>query len=151
MDQLQFEKLLSVAIKAEIESYEFYHDVARRIDNVSVKEIFTELAVEELKHQELLEKFRMDQTLAFKFVAPPDFKVAETVDEPKLSMDMTPADAIALAMKKEQQAMEFYRGLANMCDDKEVKDAYENLANMELGHKHLLENAFVNIGYPESW
>jgi len=25
----------------------------------------------------------------------------------------------------------------------------ENLANMEMGHKHKLENAFVEIGYPE--
>ena len=151
MDQLQFEKLISVAIRAEVESYEFYREVAKRSESASVKKIFSELAAEEMKHRELLEQFRMDTSLAIKFKAPPDYKVAETVDEPELGMDMTPADAIALAMKKEQQAMEFYRGLADMCDDIEVRDAYENLANMESGHKHVLEKAFVDIGYPESW
>ena len=151
MDQLQFEKLISVAIRAEVEAHEFYRDVAKRTENLSVKKIFAELAEEEMNHRELLERYRMDTSLAIRFKAPPDYKVAETVDEPKLTMDMTPADAIALAMKKEQQAMEFYRSLANICDDSKVKDAYNNLANMELGHKHLLEKAFVDIGYPESW
>jgi rubrerythrin len=41
-----------------------------------------------------------------------DYKVAETVDEPELSMDMKPADAFALAMKKEEEAMKQYTEMA---------------------------------------
>jgi bifunctional DNase/RNase len=36
---------------------------------------------------------------------PPDYKVAESVELPEITIDMKPADAIALAMKKEQQAV----------------------------------------------
>ena len=149
MDQLQYEKLISMAIRAEVEAHEFYRDVAERTENVSVKKIFAELAEDEMKHRDLLERYRMDTSMAIRLKAPPDYKVAETVDEPKLTVDMAPANAIALAMKKEQQAMEFYRGLAQICDDREVRDTYDNLANMELSHKHRLENAFVDIGYAE--
>lgn len=84
-----------------------------------------------------------------KIQAPPDYKVAETTELPKLSIDMKPADAIALAMKKEQQAVEFYRALGESATDASVKKIFENLTNMELGHKHRLENVFVEIGYPE--
>ena len=151
MDQIQFEKLIARAIKREVEAHEFYRDVATRVSDASVKTIFQELSDEEMQHRDLLERFRMDQSLAIKFKAPPDFKVAETVDEKPLSTDMKPADAIALAMKKEQQAVEFYQGLAQLCDDADVRDSYNNLANMELSHKHRLENVFVDIGYPESF
>ena len=49
----------------------------------------------------------------------------------------------------EQHAVEFYRDLAAVCDDAEVKDAYDNLANMKLSCKRRLENVSVDIGYPE--
>ena len=47
--------------------------------------------------------------------------------------------------------MEFYRGLADLCDDETVKQTYQSLANMELSHKKILEDVFVDIGYPESF
>ena len=33
----------------------------------------------------------------------------------------------------------------------ENKEIFENLVNMELGHKARLENVFVEIGYPEAF
>ena len=47
----------------------------------------------------------------------PDYKVAETVDMPRLSLDMKPAEAIALAMKKEEEAMRMYLSLANHAEN----------------------------------
>ena len=81
----------------------------------------------------------------------PQDKVAEATELPKLTLDMQPADAIALAMKKEQQAVEFYRDLSKHCADQEIGKIFENLANMELTHKQKLENVFVEIGYPEAF
>jgi len=151
MDQLQFEKLIAIAIKREVESHEFYRDVAARTEDPYIKQIFKDLAAQEMGHRDLLERYRFDSTLAIKFQAPKDLKIAETVDEPRLSVNMKPVDAIALAMKKEQHALEFYRQLAALCDDEEVKKNYLNLANMEMEHKVRLENTFVDIGYPESF
>lgn len=152
MDQLQFEKLISVAIKREIEAYEFYRDVASRVDAPAVKKIFAELSDQEMGHRDLLEKYRMDPSVSIRFNAPADLKVSESVQEdPLLSIDMKPAEAIALAMKKEQQAVEFYRGLAEMTDEPEIQQTYQSLANMELSHKNMLEKVFVDIGYPEAF
>jgi rubrerythrin len=64
---------------------------------------------------------------------------------------MKPADAIALAMKKEEEAMVQYKQMAESCSQPEKKQVFLDLAAMEQGHKQKMENAFVDIGYPEVW
>lgn len=152
MDKLEFDQLMATAIKREMEANAFYGDVARKVENEDVKKVFAELASEEMGHAELLERYKADPTMVMK-INPPDLdtKVAEATDLPELSVNMKPADAVALAMKKEQQAVEFYRGLADGTDDAEVKDILTNLSNMELAHKSRLENIFAQIGYPEDF
>jgi rubrerythrin len=150
MNSDEIDELFSVAIGREIEANEFYKAVAKRVRNPAVAEIFSDLAREEHGHMEVLEKYKHDPTLEMKIQAPvSDFKIAESMNLPRLSPDAKPADAIALAMKKEQQAVEFYRALALRSSDSALKQVLDNLANMELVHKHRLENAFVEIGYPE--
>ncbi len=150
MDKLELERVFSIAIKREIEAYEFYREVSQRARDEEVKKVFTQLAAEEMGHKDLLEKYKSDPTMVMKIKAPSqDYKVAEATELPELSIEMKPADAIALAMKKEQQAVEFYRDLADRSTDSYMRDMFHNLENMELGHKKRLENVFVEIGYPE--
>ena len=145
------ENVFERAIDREQEACRFYEDVARKSNDPNVRETFQRLASEEREHERLLWKSRGDATLSLKFTAPPDLKVAEAEDMPELSTEMKPADAIRWAMKKELQSAEFYRGLARASSDDGVRSAYENLANMELSHKHILEILFVDTGYPEIW
>jgi rubrerythrin len=150
MNPQQIEQILSVAIDREIEAYEFYQDVSERANDATVRDIFRQLAKEERGHRGMLEQYLYDPTMILKISAPAaDYKVAEATELPKLSVAMKPADAIALAMKKEQQAVEFYRVLGDSASDASVRDVFASLANMELGHKQRLENVFVEIGYPE--
>jgi rubrerythrin len=151
MAEDSLENVLMVAIEREQEASRFYEAIALKASDLNVREIFQKLAAEEREHERLLWKSKGDATLNLKFHAPRDLKIAETVDMPELTVDMKPAEAIQWAMKKELQAAEFYRGLASLCLDGTVRSAYENLANMELGHKHRLENLFVDTGYPEAW
>jgi rubrerythrin len=151
MAEDSLENILVVAIEREQEASRFYEAVAEKAGNPNVREIFQKLAVEEREHERLLWKSKGDATLHLKFNAPHDLKIAETVDMPVLTADMKPAEAIQWAMKKELQAAEFYRNLAGLSSDGAIRSAYENLANMELGHKHRLENLFVDTGYPEAW
>ena len=75
------------------------------------------MAAEEKKHRDILTKIYTGNTMDRYFSESRDYKVAETVDEPELSMAMKPADAFALAMKKEEAAMKQYTGMAEMCAD----------------------------------
>lgn len=150
MNNPQIDQVFATAATRELEANEFYRGVAGRMADPAVRDIFKQLADEEMGHYELIEKFRADSTLILKIAAPVgDWKVAESEELPRLSLDMKPKDAIALAMKKEQQAVEFYQRLAASSSAAEVRDMFQNLANMELGHKRQLETVFVEIGYPE--
>ena len=38
-----------------------------------------------------------------------------------------------------------------ICNDPELKSVFNNLAAMEKDHKLKMENAFVEVAYPEVW
>ncbi len=146
-----YEDILKRAIQGEIEAAEFYANVAEQSENTYIKDLFRSFSEEEKKHRQILEGFRQDPSAAVAFEKVPDFHVSETVDVPPLSMEMKPADAIALAMKKEEAAMQQYTALADVCSDPDRKKLFLELAAMERGHKAKMESAFVDIGFPEIW
>jgi rubrerythrin len=151
MDKKTYLKIIGDAIQGEIEAYHFYLDVAQKTQNAYLKELFLSFSKEEQKHRHLLETFVEDPSAGVSFEKVPDYHVAETVPEPALTIDMKPADAIALAMKKEQAAMVHYTQLAEACSNPDHKKIFLELAAMERGHKAKMESAFVDIGYPEVW
>jgi len=152
MDREQLLGLLDIAIEREKEAYSFYSEVARTFEDKGLADIFAELAAEEKGHQNLIESFKKNPEKHFQMEAPEkDYHLAEKTELPTLSTSMKPADAFALAMKKEQQAAEFYQDLARRTSSDEVKELCLNLANMELKHKQKIENAYVDIAYVESF
>lgn len=147
----EMEQVFTEAIEREMEAYEFYKKVAERVSDSNVKEIFMDLAKEEKGHEELLFKLKADPSMTFTVDDTEDFKIAESVETAALTVDMKPADAIAVAMKKEQHAAEFYKRLAEASKDERFKEIYMNLSKMELQHKNRLENLYIDVGYPEAW
>jgi rubrerythrin len=146
-----FHSILAFAIRNEIEAQEFYRNVAARMTTEHLKELFTGFAKEEKHHQEILEKLTDVDESEFHFDTPPDYHVAESMDKPVVSDAMQPADAFALAMKREEEAMKLYQSFAQAATDPAKKNLFQELAMMEKNHKLKMENAFVNIGFPEVW
>ncbi|MFA5537472.1 MAG: ferritin family protein [Bacillota bacterium] len=153
MNLMQYQEIIKQAIEAEQESYDFYKAVSDNTRNSYLKELFADLAKEELEHKEILENYLKEDVVAKLSFAEvkDDYQIAETVDKPKLSLDMRPADAIALAMKEEQKAMETYYRLAKASLDPEQKEVFNQLAEMEKGHKVKLEAVYTNMAYVEVW
>lgn len=151
MDQNTYQDILDDAIQNEKEAYAFYLAVAEKTRNSFLKELFLSFSEAERKHQQILENLKDHPSETLHFAKVPDYHVAETLEIPELSLDMKPVDAIALAMKKEQMAMEHYAQLADVCTDSDQRTVFLELATMEREHKHQMEAAFVDIGYPEVW
>jgi rubrerythrin len=143
--------VLEAAVRGEEEAHDFYKDVAERATHPVVRQTFSELAVDELGHKAFLEGCLKDPRLLEVLHVGPDYKVAEATPLPDLSLSMGPADALALAMKKEEHAARGYEALAAATSDPDIRTIFENLARMEVGHKVRLETLFVNIGYPEAF
>ncbi|MEK7414146.1 MAG: NAD(P)H-dependent oxidoreductase subunit E [Planctomycetota bacterium] len=143
--------VLQRAIRDEEAANAFYQSIERKASNPTVKLLFLQLARDELQHKSFLEQCQTDPVLLAKLPTCIDFGVSSTVPEPDPSQDLKPADAIALAMKREQRAMDLYRTLADATQDPALRATLAGLARMEQEHKRRLEEAFVSIGYPESF
>ncbi|MDY0188391.1 MAG: ferritin family protein [Syntrophus sp. (in: bacteria)] len=151
MESEVYKKILNMAIEREIEAATFYQDVCDKTVDGNLKTIFGHLAAEERGHRALLEGFLTDESRTMKFKSGPDYKVSETVERPSLSMEMKPVDAIALAMKKEEDAMNMYFGFSRASDDEGQREIFDNLASMEQSHKAKLEDLYTNMAFPEVW
>jgi rubrerythrin len=147
----EIQQMFDLAIRREVEANRFYLEISEQTSNVRVQEIFADLARQEKAHEALLTGWKHDPTAPLRFVAPPNYRVAEATAAGTPSAGMKPADAIALAMKRELEAMRFYDELAAMSSDPETRAVCASLSAMEANHKHRLEELFVEIGYPEAW
>ena len=146
-----YKDIIKMAIANEVEAKQFYEEAAKTLKDPHLKKLFASLAEEEMKHRDILTQIYTSNAVDRYFSESRDYKVAETMDEPQLSMDMKPADAFALAMKKEEAAMKQYTEMAEMCDDNDKRQVFLDLAAMERDHKLKMESAFIDIGYPEVW
>lgn len=147
-----YKEILQMAVGNEVEAYEFYRDAAAKMKDPAMKKTFQELADEESGHKVLLEGFLSNEMKDMKFINEKDYKVAETVEAPQtLSIDMAFKDAIALAMKKEQEAMEMYQQFADASEGAKQKETFLELAKMEKGHKVRLEGIYTDIAFIEVW
>ena len=151
MTREELKGIIAFAVENEVEAYEFYRDAAERLEDEGLKSTFEDLAKDELEHKRFLEEFLESNTDEINIDVEADYKVAETVDKPPLSMDMTFAQAIQLAMKNEEEAMDMYQQLADAVTDKKEKDIFIGLRDMEKMHKTKLEDIYVNAAFVEVW
>lgn len=151
MEKRNFDRIMEQAIKAEIEAYEFYRDVANKVADPVVKQLFNEFAREEQGHKKQLEEIKAKDIQNFDFDGAPDYKVSEKVNWPRLSANMDPVEAIALAMKKEEESIKIYSRLASSVSDPAQQKVYSELAQMEEAHKARMEDLYTNTAFPEVW
>jgi len=152
MDAELYKEAIKDAIASEIEAKEFYLEISKRIRDDYLKELFMGFSKEEATHEKilnaLLEKGSIKTTT---FNGTRDFKVSETIPLPEVSENMILKDAISLAMKNEEIAMQKYEVLAANCDDPDLQAVFQSLAAMEKDHKYKMEESFVKVAYPEVW
>jgi rubrerythrin len=144
-------KIITTAIDKEVEAYTFYRGVADKVKDPALKSLFSELAGEEKKHREFLQGMLTKDVSKMKFDASHDYKVADTLPSPPLSVSMKPIEGLVVAIKKELEAMQMYSQLAKLATDTETQLLFSQLANMERGHKARLEDIYTNMAFPEVW
>ena len=152
MDAEQYKQVVKDAIASEAEAKEFYLNVSQRIKSDHLKELFADFSKEEARHEKLLcgllDKGSIKPTT---FNGTRDFKVSETIALPEVTDSMDIKDAIGLAMKNEEIAMQKYDTLAANCEDPELQAVFRSLSAMERDHKFKMEDSFVKVAYPEVW
>ena len=142
---------LDFAIGNEVEAHAFYRELAARADVAAMRQVFEEFAAEELGHKAKLEAVQrgsrsvdaMDERVQSLGLA--DY----LVESPCLS-DMTYAEALILAMKKEKAAYRLYLDLAAAVDAGELAELFRSLAAEEARHKLRFEIEYDDVVLKEN-
>jgi rubrerythrin len=127
--------ILDFAIEQEEQAFQFYTDLAGRMDRPWMSAIFSNFSKEEMGHKRKLVEIKQGKRLVPAEKKVLDLKIGDyLVDvDPNASMDYQ--QALVLAMKKEKKAFKMYIDLAAAMDDKTLEETFLALAQEEAKHK----------------
>lgn len=144
------EALIKIAIAQEELAHDFYRRMAELVSHADTQETFRYLAQEEMEHKHFLES--CFTPTGCKLVGQPkDVHLAELLEAPAIHRDMSPKEALVIAMKQETAAHKFYQALAALQPMGEIRSFLEKMARMELAHKEKMEYLYDNTAFPEVW
>jgi len=144
MPDKQIQNIIIQAIASEIEAYDYYISLSQQLKDQEAVKICQCLAEEEWQHRRVLNDL-LDRGLSTLFEIPRELNLTEHIPTPQLSPEMKPADALLLAIKREDQAIKDYTVLAQLSKRDEEKNLFERLALMEQGHKAHLERIYHKL------
>ena len=151
MNREELKAIIEFAVNSEEESNAFYLEAKSKVEDSALKDLFQDLADEELEHKKFLRDFLETGADTIRISPSSDYKLAEVMEAPELTTDVTFPDAIMIAIKNEESAMYMYQGLADSCEDAEERDIFIGLKNMEQMHTTRLEEIYTNVAYREIW
>ena len=142
--------LIEQAIRQEELSHEFYTRMSKLVTQGETKETLEWLAKDELEHKAFLQSCLTPTGCTLAGEAQ-DTHLAEIMKAPAITPDLTPKEALMVAMKREEGSYHFYQRLASLQPPGEAKAFLEKMAKMELGHKEKVEYLYDNVAFPEVW
>jgi len=137
------EDILDFAIDREIEASNFYKGLAQRMENPDLCKVLEGFAREEQEHKAKLQALKRGE-IELDTGDVQELGIADYVIVGDLSPDMTYADALILAMKKEKAAYKLYLDLAMVAEAEELTDLFLTLAREEANHKLRFEIEYDN-------
>ena len=152
MKNMTLESLIALAIKNEEEAYESYMELHNLVEDKEAKDTLKFLAQEEKQHKAYLVKYRDGgfRGNAMPMNAPVDYKIAEQTEKPAIRQDVTTKEVYLLAANKELNAYQFYRDLANLHPDGDVKEMLLGMAQQEMRHKEKVEYLYSNTAFTQT-
>jgi rubrerythrin len=136
--------VLDFAIEREEEAFDFYMDLAAKIERPDMKTLFKQFAEEEKGHKAKLQGVKQGKQLLPAEKQVLDLRMSDylVADEP--TADMTYQKALILAMKKEKVSFKLYTDLAAGAPSDDLKNTFLNLAQEEAKHKLRFEVEYDN-------
>ena len=146
----ELKPLIEQAIRQEELSHEFYTRLANLVTHEETKETLEWLAKDELEHKAFLESCLTPSGCTLVGQAQ-DTHLAEIMETPAISSDLSPKEALMVAMKREEGSYHFYQRLASLQPAGDARAFLEKMAKMELGHKQKVEYLDTNVAFREVW
>lgn len=145
-----FEEAIAFAVGREIQAADFYEAYAVKSEKLATRTMFKALADEELKHKTLLEGITHEQLSSLTVLKTEDLGLSSIIKDSQFSPDMEYPDALRMAIKKEEEAIQLYSFLTNQtlknesecktaAELNQLKKLFDFLVEQEKRHKNNLE------------
>ena len=141
--------LIDSAIYKEIASQAFYVAAQNQTTDPGAKALLKELTEEEGRHAQWLKEFKergLEEQHWYQEKIP-DLKISEYLVGGDALVGAGLQDTLVFAMKREQQAVEFYSRMMSVIRDEKAKHLCERLVHEELKHKYRLELFYDDLFY----
>jgi rubrerythrin len=142
MDEKKFKEIIKFAIDKEIKSYNFYTKASKVAKFSGAKDLFSDLAKEEVGHRKMLEKLHLKKIAQAKIEKVPDLKISDYIVDAEFKPDMPYANILRMAIKMEERALKLYNNMNKSNQDENLKKLFSLLANEEAKHKLRLEKIY---------
>jgi rubrerythrin len=146
----ELEAIIKSAIIQEEMSHGFYQRLAGLVSHPETKDTLEYLAKEELEHKAFLQSCFTPHGCTLAGEAH-NVHLAEMLEAPDISDDLSPKEALVIAAKREEGAYLFYQALAALQPPGEVQAFLDKMAKVELQHKEKVEYLYDNAAFPEVW
>ncbi len=145
MELKSVNQILDFAIEKEEEAAQFYNDLAAKMGQQHVGEVFRSFAQEELGHKEKLLAVKKGGASLLNQQRVTDLKIGDNLVEITLSPNLEYKQALIIAMKAEKAAFRLYHDLAATTDDANLKSVLLGLAQEEAKHKLRFEVEYDDV------
>jgi rubrerythrin len=145
MELKSVSQILDFAIMKEEEAAQFYNDLAAKMGQQHVAEVFRSFALEELGHKEKLLAVKKGDMSLLDQRRVADLGIGDSLVEIALSPDIEYKQALIIAMKAEKAAFRLYHDLASSTDDPNLKGVLLTLAQEEAKHKLRFEIEYDDV------
>lgn len=129
------DEALDFAIDREVESHQFYTELAAKAEKPWMAAVFEGFAKEELGHKAKLEGVKKGNLLKPAEKKITDLKIADYLVDVDPSGDLDYQQALIVAMKKEKAAFRLYTDIAAAMTDPGLRETFQALAQEEAKHK----------------
>jgi rubrerythrin len=142
MDEKKFKEISQFAIGREIDAIDFYSRASQLVKLSGTRELFLDFAKQEEGHKKKLEGVMAGKVDVAKIEKVPNLKISDYLVDAELRPDVSYADILRIAMKREERSVKLYTDLTEKNVDKNLNDLFTFLIQEESKHKYALEKLY---------
>jgi rubrerythrin len=142
MELSNFQEVITFAIRKEADAATLYETYANKVTSRGIKKMFEELMKQELGHKKMLQGITEQKVGDYKLTDIPDLKISDYSQEQAFKPDMNFQEALLLAIKREENALNLYNNLVKSTNSSQLQKLFKTLAQEEAKHKLRLETEY---------
>jgi rubrerythrin len=142
MDEKKFQEIIQFAIQREIESMGFYNKASKLVKHSGTRDLFLDFVKQEEGHKKKLEEVQSGKIVLGKIEKIPNLKIGDYLVDAELNPNISYADILRIAMKREEHSVKLYSDLNEKNEEESLKKLFTFLMQEESKHKYAIEKIY---------